>query len=71
MFKIFAMICMLNVGDLDQTLCFKSEVPLIFNNSSECSLAKERLVDYLHADMVERKLTVIFKCNSSMENTNV
>lgn len=71
MFKIFAMICMLNVGELDQTLCFKGEVPLIFNDPSECSLAKERLVDYLHADMVERKLTVIFKCNSSMENTNV
>ena len=51
MFKIFAMICMLNVGELDQTLCFKSEVPLIFNDPSECSLAKERLVDYLHADM--------------------
>ena len=71
MFKIFAMICMLNVGELDQTLCFKSEVPLIFNDHSECSLAKERLIDYLDADMVERKLTVIFKCNSSMENTNV
>jgi len=71
MFKIFAMICMLNVGELDQTLCFKAEVPLIFNDPKECSLAKERLVDYLHADMVERKLTVIFKCNTDIENTNV
>lgn len=71
MFKIFAMICMLNVGALDQTLCFKSEVPLIFNNSSECSLARDKLIDYIHADMVERKLTVIFKCNTDIENTNV
>ena len=71
MFKIFAMICMLNVGELNQTLCFKSEVPLIFNNPNECSLAKDNLRDYLHADMVERKLTVILSCNTPMENTNV
>jgi hypothetical protein len=71
MFKIFAMICMLNVGELDQTLCFKSEVPLNFNDPKECNLAKKRIVDYLHADMVERKLTVVFQCGSNIGNTNV
>ena len=64
MFKIFAMICMLNVGELDQTLCFKSEVPLNFNNNLECNLAKNNLADYLDADLKERKLTVIFRCGS-------
>ena len=67
MFKIFAMICMLNVGELDQTLCFKSEVPLNFNDNVECNLAKNNLADYLHADMVERKLTVIFKCGNGTD----
>lgn len=71
MFKIFAMICMLNVGELDQTLCFKSEVPLIFNNPSECSLAKNNLANYLDADLKERRLTVIFQCGSNIGNTNV
>ena len=43
MFKIFAMICMLNVGALDQTLCFKSEVPLQFNDNLECNISKNQL----------------------------
>ena len=71
MFKIFAMICMLNVGDLDQTLCFKSEVPLNFNDNIECNLAKNSLANYLDADLKERKLTVIFQCGSHIGNTNV
>ena len=64
MFKIFAMICMLNVGELDQTLCFKSEVPLNFNDNLECNLAKNNLADYLDADLKERKLTGVFRCGS-------
>ena len=65
MFKIFAMICMLNIGDTNQTLCFKSEVPLNFNDNLECNLAKNNLADYLDADLKERKLTVIFKCGNN------
>jgi hypothetical protein len=68
MFKIFAMICMLNVGELDQTLCFKSEVPLNFNNNVECNLAKNNLADYLDSDLKERRLTVIFRCGSGGSN---
>ncbi len=71
MFKIFAMICMLNVGELDQTLCFKSEVPLNFNDNIECNLAKNNLANYLDADLKERRLTVIFQCGSHIGNTNV
>tara|TARA_E500000318_G_C3517178_1_gene194858 strand:- start:469 stop:678 length:210 start_codon:yes stop_codon:yes gene_type:complete len=68
MFKIFAMICMLNVGELDQTLCFKSEVPLNFNNNVECNLTKNNLADYLDSDLKERRLTVIFRCGSGGSN---
>jgi len=71
MFKIFAMICMLNVGELDQTLCFKSEVPLNFNDNIECNLTKNNLADYLDADLKERKLTVLFQCGSNIGNSNV
>jgi|TARA_B100000287_G_C20186451_1_gene604350 hypothetical protein len=68
MFKIYAMICMLNVGALDQTLCFKSEVPLQFNDNLECNMSKNQLADYLDADLRERKLTVIFKCGNEGSN---
>tara|TARA_R100000482_G_C5054327_1_gene114158 strand:- start:355 stop:564 length:210 start_codon:yes stop_codon:yes gene_type:complete len=68
MFKIYAMICMLNVGALDQTLCFKSEVPLQFNDNLECNISKNQLADYLDADLRERKLTVIFKCGNEGSN---
>ena len=62
---------MLNVGELDQTLCFKSEVPLKFNDNIECNLAKNNLANYLDADLKERRLTVIFQCSSHIGNTNV
>lgn len=68
MFKIYAMICMLNVGALDQTLCFKSEVPLQFNDNLQCNMSKNQLADYLDADLKERKLTVIFKCGTEGSN---
>lgn len=68
MFKIYAMICMLNVGALDQTLCFKSEVPLRFNDNLQCNMSKNQIADYLDADLKERKLTVIFKCGTEGSN---
>lgn len=68
MFKIYAMICMLNVGALDQTLCFKSEVPLQFNDNLQCNMSKNQIADYLDADLKERKLTVIFKCGTEGSN---
>jgi len=68
MFKIFAMICMLNVGELNQTLCFKSEVPLSFKDNVECNLTKNNLANYLDADLKERKLTVIFRCSNQGSN---
>ena len=62
------MICMLNVGALDQTLCFKSEVPLQFNDNLQCNMSKNQIANYLDADLKERKLTVIFKCGNEGSN---
>ena len=55
MFKIYAMICFLTIGPTDQTLCFNS-------------LDKKRLIDYLHEDLVDREVTIIFKCSSEGSN---
>ena len=65
MFKIYAMICFLTVGPSDQTLCFKSEVPLHYENLKNCSLDKQRIIDYMHEDLVDRQVTIIFKCNET------
>ena len=70
MFKIFAVICFLNIGALDQTLCFKSEVPVIFNDSIECNYALDNIVDYMDYDLKERKTTIAFRCSSNWSNTN-
>ena len=67
MFKIYAMICFLSVGMGDQTLCFKSEVPLHYENLENCSLDKERIIDYMHNDLVDRSVTILFKCNPTDE----
>ena len=67
MFKIYAMICFLTVGVGEQTLCFKSEVPLYYENIKNCSLDKERIIDYMHEDLVKRNITILFKCNETDE----
>jgi len=67
MFKIYAMICFLSVGISDQTLCFKSEVPLHYENIKNCSLDKDRIINYLHDDLVERNVTILFKCSETDE----
>jgi hypothetical protein len=70
MFKIFAVICFLNIGTLDQTLCFKSNVPVLFNDSKECNYALDNIADYMDYDLKERKTTIVFKCSSDWSNTN-
>jgi hypothetical protein len=59
------MIFFLSVGISDQTLCFKSEVPLHYENLENCSLNKERIIDYMHEDLVDRSVTILFKCNKT------
>ena len=67
MFKIFATICFLSVGASDTTLCFKSEVPLKFDNSVDCVIARDSVVDYMHEDLVERNTTILFECKATVQ----
>lgn len=59
------MICFLSIGAADQTLCFKSEVPLEYKNIQHCSLDKDKIIEYMHSDLVERKVTILFKCEEN------
>ena len=63
MFKIFAVICFLNIGALDQTLCFKSEVPLTYDDFKSCSFDRDKIIDYMHNDLVERQVAILFTCD--------
>jgi len=65
MFKIFATICFLSIGNSDQTLCFKSEVPLNYQDIRSCTLDRDRIVEYLHEDLVERQVSILFTCDNS------
>ena len=62
MFKIFAVICFMGAGSLEQDLCFKSEVPLQFNSNKECQVSLDGLVNYLDEDLKERNVSLILTC---------
>ena len=70
-FKIFAVLCLVNVGDLNQNLCFKTEVPLDFKNRIDCQMNLNKLVDYLDADLKARQITLIMKCNEDQLQFNI
>jgi len=67
MFKIFATICFLSFGAADQTLCFKSEVPLSYNTAKQCTLDRDKIIDYMHADLIKKEVTIIFRCAETNE----
>tara|TARA_R100001440_G_C2509922_1_gene117745 strand:+ start:476 stop:706 length:231 start_codon:yes stop_codon:yes gene_type:complete len=69
MFKIFAAICFINIGEFDQTLCFRSEVPTTFQDFTECNFAVDNIVSYMHEDLQEREVSIVFKCQTLMEQT--
>ena len=71
MFKIFAVLCLMNIGELGQDLCFKTQVPLNFNNTVECQTTLNKLVDYLDADLKEREVTIIFGCKEDLQKINI
>ena len=62
MFKIFAVICFMGAGSLEQDLCFKSEVPLHFNSNTECQVSLDGLVNYLDEDLKGRNVSLILTC---------
>ena len=67
MFKIFASICFLSIGASEQTLCFNTEVPLRFKNEIDCTIARDRVVDFMHEDLLERQTTIVFKCTEEVQ----
>ena len=71
MFKIFAVLCFINIGSLEQTLCFKTQVPLDFKNNTDCQIALDNFVKYLDEDLKKRQTTLIMKCNPDMEKINI
>tara|TARA_Y100001972_G_scaffold28607_1_gene35173 strand:- start:72 stop:287 length:216 start_codon:yes stop_codon:yes gene_type:complete len=71
MFKIFASICFLSVGATNQTLCFKSEVPLRFDDEINCRIARDTIVEFMHEDLVERETTILFQCQKELEQLNI
>ena len=70
-FKIFAVLCLVNVGDLNQNLCFKTQVPLDFKNRIDCQMNLNKLVDYLDADLKERQITLIMGCKENQLQYNI
>ena len=73
MFKIFAVICFMGAGSLEQDLCFKSEVPLKFNTNTECQVSLDGLANYLDEDLKERNVSLMLTCatNKKIEKINI
>ena len=62
MFKILAVICFVDIGELQQDLCFRSEVPLQFDTVQHCANNMNNLADYLTLDLEERNVSIVFRC---------
>lgn len=62
MFKILATICFLSIGEQSQTLCFKSEVPVDFENLEICIENRDKIINYMNQDLIEREAAILFKC---------
>ena len=65
MFKIFCVICFTQMGSLQNTLCFPSDIPLEFDTLDQCKLEKDRIIAYMHKDLVDRKTSIHFLCKEN------
>ena len=70
-FKIFAVLCLMNVGETANNLCFKTEVPLNFKNNLECQISMNKLADYLDTDLKERQVTLAMVCAQEEQKINI
>ena len=70
-FKIFAVLCLMNVGNTSNNLCFKSEVPLNFKNKLDCQIALDNLINYLDKDLKERQTSLAMICKQNTEKINI
>lgn len=63
MWFINTLICLVQIGSLQQTLCFENvQIPISFKDYNSCNVAVDNLVDYLNDDLKKRQITIIFKC---------
>jgi hypothetical protein len=70
-FKIFAVLCLMNVGDLNQNLCFKTQVPLDFKNKIDCQLALDNFINYLDGDLKKRQTSLAMICKQDSQTINI
>tara|TARA_X000001388_G_C2213723_1_gene116230 strand:+ start:422 stop:634 length:213 start_codon:yes stop_codon:yes gene_type:complete len=62
MFTIKAMICFVGMGIMEQTLCFKSEVPIEYDKLPVCVLEMNRLAEYMSPDLEDRNVAIVLNC---------
>tara|TARA_R100001594_G_scaffold148564_1_gene204060 strand:+ start:598 stop:816 length:219 start_codon:yes stop_codon:yes gene_type:complete len=65
MFKIFCVICFAQMGSLKHTLCFQSSIPLTFTTKEECVLERDKIIDYMNQDLLERNVSIMFSCKDT------
>ena len=66
------MICFAQMGSLQKSLCFNSEVPLSFNTIEQCVYERDNLINYMHQDLVDRDVSILFVCkDTSTQKINI
>ena len=70
-FKIFAVLCLMNVGNTSNNLCFKSEAPLNFKNNIDCQISMNKLANYLDTDLKERQMSLAMVCAQEEIKINI
>ena len=71
MFKLLAVICFMQVGELKQDLCFQSSVPLEFKNKVECTTVMNNLANYMDKDLVKRQASIVLYCKQDVTPIDV
>ena len=62
MYIISAVICFIAIGIQETDLCFKSQVPVVYQTKEECVLNMNKVADYMTADLTERNSAIYFRC---------
>ena len=68
MFKIFCVICFTQIGSLSNTLCFPSSIPIEYKTLEQCNLEKDKIIAYMHKDLVDRETSIMFVCKENLGN---
>jgi len=65
MFKLTAVICFLSMGSSDLNLCMKGEMPITYSTYKECFESGKIIIEYMHADLVNRNIALTLQCEKS------